>query len=66
MDCLTIEIIMFLQTEDYVNCSANTVVVLTTLCIVQFLSNLCLLSAWLAAEELDLWSVPGRSVFLDY
>jgi hypothetical protein len=29
-DCLTIEIIMFLQSDDYVNCSANTVMALTT------------------------------------
>jgi hypothetical protein len=41
-------------------------VLLTTLCIVQFFSSLCLLSAWLAAEEVDLCSVPGRFVFLDY
>jgi hypothetical protein len=39
---------------------------LTTLCIVQFISNLCLFSAWLAAEEVDLWSVLRRSVFLGY
>ncbi len=39
---------------------------LTRLCDVQFISNLCLFSAWLAAEEVDLWSVSRRSVFVDY